>query len=112
VRALTLGQFLRALERVAALDVAQVLPGHGRIITDHRAVAALYMCKHQRRLERFAERLGEGRVPWELTREVYPWVQGFELFLALSEVLAHLDMLVVQGLARFELGAESRYLPA
>lgn len=112
VRALTLDQFLRALERVSTLDAARVLPGHGPIITDHRAVAALYMGKHQRRLERFVDRLGEGRVPWELTREVYPRVQGFDLFLALSEVLAHLDMLVVRGLARFEQGVECRYLPA
>lgn len=111
IRALTLGQFLRALEQVSALDVARVLPGHGPLIDDHRAVAASYLAKHQRRLSMMLDRLGEGRTAWELTREVYPRVQGFDLFLALSEVMAHLDMLVVEGRAQFQhANGTSRYL--
>lgn len=110
VRALTLGQFLRSLDRAAALDVAQVLPGHGAVITDHRRVVARYREKHSRRLDGLLQRLGAGRSPWELTRELYPEVQGFDHFLALSEVLAHLDLLVVQGRARYSRTAGfSRY---
>lgn len=112
VRALTLGQFLRALEQASALDVARVLPGHGPVIEDHRAVAAAYAAKHERRLDSLLGRLGEGRGAWDLTQEVYPRVGGFDLFLALSEVLAHLDLLVVRGRARFEPDESgSRYLP-
>lgn len=110
VRALTLGQFLRALDRVAAMDLDRVLPGHGPIITDHRAVAQTYKSKHERRLAAMLGQLGPGREAWNLTREVYPRVKGFDLFLALSEVLAHLDLLVVRGLASFVRdGARSRY---
>ncbi|MBY6275309.1 MBL fold metallo-hydrolase [Symbiobacterium thermophilum] len=100
-RALTLGQFLRSLDRAAGLDVDEVLPGHGPVITDHRAVGERYRAAHGRRLDSLLQRLQEGRSPWELTREVYPQVKGFDHFLALSEVLAHLDLLVVQGRALY-----------
>lgn len=111
IRALTLGQFLHALEQVSALEVSEVLPGHGPVIQDHKAVAATYLAKHQRRLTMLRDRLGAGRTAWELTREIYPRVQGFDLFLALSEVLAHLDVLVVEGRAQFQQSdGLSRYL--
>jgi len=113
VRALTLGQFLRSLDRAAALDVAEVLPGHGAVIRDHRALVESYRMKHARRLDGLLARLGNGRSPWELTREYYPQVRGFDHFLALSEVLAHLDLLVVQGRACYSRTAGfSRYRAA
>lgn len=113
IRALTLGQFLSALERVAAMEVAQVLPGHGPVITDHRAVVEAYTARHERRLESLLLRLAGGGVAWELTRELYPRVREFDLFLALSEVLAHLDLLVVRGRARLMMDqGVYRYLPA
>lgn len=110
IRALTLGQFLRSLDRAAALDVAEVLPGHGNVIRDHRTVVERYRVTHSRRLDGLLQRLGGGRSPWELTRELYPQVKGFDHFLALSEVLAHLDLLVVQGRAHYSRTAGySRY---
>ncbi len=102
IRALTLGQFLTALDQAAEMDLARVLPGHGPVIEDHRAVVANYKAKHERRLGSLQQRLGEGRKAWDLTREVYPRVREFDIFLALSEVLAHLDLLVVRGRVRFE----------
>lgn len=112
VRALTLGQFLDGLSRASAMEIARVLPGHGPVIADHRAVISTYEGKHQRRLNSLLGRLGDGRNAWDLTREVYPKVREFDLFLALSEVLAHLDMLVVRGQAAFETGAgANRYRP-
>lgn len=112
-RALTLGQFLRSLDRAAEMDLDRVLPGHGQVITDHRTVVERYRAKHAHRLDMVLARLGTGRSPWELTRELYPHVQGFDRFLALSEVIAHLDLLVVQGRARFDrLSGFSRYRAA
>lgn len=103
-RALTLGMFLSALERVSRLPVRQVLPGHGPLIDDHQAVAGSYMEKHERRLLSLRERIREPRAAYDLTREVYPRVREFDIFLALSEVLAHLDLLVDRGLATLEPG--------
>jgi len=98
-RALTLGQFLQSLERVIGMPVAQVLPGHGPIIHQHVPLARSYMARHERRLESLHRRLDGGMTAYDITRRVYPKVGGFDVFLALSEVLAHLDLLVDRGLA-------------
>lgn len=115
-RALSLGQFVRSLARVHAMDVATVLPAHGPVIDDHRAVVAYYRQRLEQRMESYRPRLALGLTPWELTQEVYPWVKGMDLFLALSTVLAHLDLMVVRGMARFDREDEPcqgfRYLPA
>jgi hypothetical protein len=50
---------------------------------------------HERRAERILETLdGQPRTLWELTQILFPRVnRGMDYFLALSEVLGHLDML-------------------
>ncbi|HEY3364005.1 MAG TPA: MBL fold metallo-hydrolase [Symbiobacteriaceae bacterium] len=103
-RALTLGQFLSSLERAIAMPLSQVYPGHGPVITDHGALARSYIAKHQRRLDTLWQRIAGGATAYALTREFYPRVREFDIFLALSEVLAHLDLLAVQGRATVEAG--------
>jgi glyoxylase-like metal-dependent hydrolase (beta-lactamase superfamily II) len=103
-RALTLGLFLASLARVQQVPAARVLPGHGPTIAEHRAVAAGYMEKHERRLVRLADRLGVGVTPYQVCQELYPRVREWDVFLALSEVQAHLDLLVVRGKAVVEPG--------
>lgn len=101
-RALTLGLFLESLERAAALPAQRVLPGHGQVIVDHRAVERGYRQRHEAKLESLRARLGDGLSAYQLTQLVYPRTQEFNIFLALSEVLAHLDLLLVRGRARSE----------
>lgn len=101
-RALTLGMFLQALRRVSDMPVRRVLPGHGPVIDDHVRVAGTYAAKHERRLGMLKERIAGGATPFAITREVYPRVKEFDIFLALSEVQAHLDLLVARGQAAFE----------
>lgn len=111
-RALTLRQFLGALNRVMAMPVQTVLPGHGPVITDHLKVAQGYIDRHERRLGTLRDRLGAGKTAFALTREVYPWVKEMDVFLALAEVLAHLDLSVERGQAAVEPGASGvLYLP-
>lgn len=103
-RALTLGQFLDSLERVATMPLARVLPGHGPEVSDHVGLAAHYRTVHERRLDSLHARLSEPISVWDLTRLVYPRVKNLDIFLALSEVLAHLDLLVVRGRAHIDSG--------
>jgi glyoxylase-like metal-dependent hydrolase (beta-lactamase superfamily II) len=104
-RALTLGQFLGSLDRVAQMPVKRVLPGHGPVITDHRAMTGVYKAKHERRLGLLLQRIAAGSNAYAVTREVFPRVREFDIFLALSEIMAHLDLLVVRGWAAMEPGA-------
>lgn len=93
-RALTLGLFLGALERVAGMEVSQVLPGHGAQIEEHAVLARRYQATHERRLESLREKIAGGSTVYEMTQRLYPRVREFNIFLAISEVLAHLDLLV------------------
>ncbi|MDF2630831.1 MAG: hypothetical protein K0R39_4662 [Symbiobacteriaceae bacterium] len=101
-RALTLGLFLAALESVAGMPVTQVLPGHGTIIPEHGKVAENYRFRHERRLGRMWDRLRASATVYAVTREIYPHVEEFNIFLAISEVLAHLDLLADRGKAEIE----------
>jgi glyoxylase-like metal-dependent hydrolase (beta-lactamase superfamily II) len=97
--ALTLGLFLGALERVAGMEVSRVLPGHGAQIEQHAAVAQRYQATHERRLGSLREKIVGGSTVYEMTQRLYPRVREFNIFLAISEVLAHLDLLVDRGQA-------------
>lgn len=102
-RCASLSQFLDSLERVRALAPRQVLPGHGPVIDDPLAVVEGYRAEHERRLERYTDLLAgrgrQGATAWDISRTVYPHTRGVDIFLALSEVLAHLDVLVARGRA-------------
>jgi hypothetical protein len=42
---------------------------------------------------------GHGKSAWQLAGEPFPSLEGFDNFLAVSEIVAHIDLLVEQGLA-------------
>ncbi len=55
---------------------------------------------HRERTEAIAALLdGQGKSGWELAGELFPSLEGFDNFLAVSEVVAHIDLLVEQGRA-------------
>lgn len=100
------GDYLDALTRLEALQLACILPGHGEPIT--RPAERLAELHHATLAESLA--IGEllsGRpvTAWDVARQRYPdrelppsaWVQ------ALRETLAHLQHLVAAGKARREL---------
>lgn len=112
-RALTLGQFFDSLTVVDGLELQRVWPGHGPAVTAHRDVVAHYRQGHARRLDAIAARIpAAGVTAFELTRELFPRVREWNIFLALSEVLAHLDYLVAHGrLQRTQADGQEYYWP-
>ncbi|HEY8346714.1 MAG TPA: MBL fold metallo-hydrolase [Symbiobacteriaceae bacterium] len=103
-RALTLKQFLASLERLEQLPVRRVLPGHGPAIDDHLGVIRAYRAKHLRRLDATRREIGGGVTAYQLARAVYPRVPDSDFYMAVSQVLAHLDLLVATGRATVEPG--------
>lgn len=56
---------------------------------------------HRRRVDDLASRLGDRpKTGWQLATELFPDLGGFDNFLAVSEVVAHMDLLVEAGRAR------------
>lgn len=100
----SLKQYLESLDRLEALDLRIVYPGHGPAINDPATVIQYMREHHGRRLEVVHACLDrQGKTPYAVSRELYPDAREFDYFLAVSEVVAHLDVLVEQGRARLDL---------
>ncbi len=93
-------EYLASLDRLASLSLTTVFPGHGPPIEDPGALIGEMRSHHRRRTEDLAHMLDErGKSAWQLANELFPRLEGFDNFLAVSEVVAHVDLLVDQGLA-------------
>lgn len=95
-----LGQFLDSLDRLAALEPAFVLPGHGRPFEHGAERAHAIAAHHHQRLRRITEILL--RSPGLNAREVARELFGRELRhfierLAMAETLSHLEHLRLSG---------------
>lgn len=88
---------MRATRDMDAVDL--VLPGHGDPLTDHRRVIDDRLRMHERRAEKILRLLSdEGpRTAYEVATALWGSVAITQAFLALSEVLGHLDVLATRG---------------
>jgi glyoxylase-like metal-dependent hydrolase (beta-lactamase superfamily II) len=97
----SLVEYLRTLDRLSELELTRVFPGHGKPIEDPHRLIEDMRAHHRRRTEDLAGRLTtQGKTGWQLANEVFPALEGFDNFLAVSEVVAHVDLLVQQGRAQ------------
>jgi glyoxylase-like metal-dependent hydrolase (beta-lactamase superfamily II) len=101
-----LGQYLPSLDKIAALDVELVLPGHRNLITDMRGRIREIKEHHGRRLQDVLQALGEDkkttvqvarRIPWDLSYKHWDEFPLNQKMHACAEALAHLYHLVVRG---------------
>lgn len=92
-------EYVREMQRMAALEPAIALPGHGETIDDVPALVRQRVAFHRRRAQKILEALdGRALTLWELTRPIFPRLStGMDFFLALSEIQGHLDLLVEDG---------------
>jgi glyoxylase-like metal-dependent hydrolase (beta-lactamase superfamily II) len=94
-----LGDYLDSLEKVAALEPALVLPGHGRPFDEGAGRAAVIARHHERRLGSILQVIRhEPRTVSDITDEVFgPELLDFQRRLALGEAIAHLVYLRRSG---------------
>ena len=99
----TLAQYMRSLRRTADMDIAIALPGHGPAITEVRALVAQRLRFHQRRADSIAAILAQKpSTVYEIVQAHFPPMRGMGAFLAVSEVIGHLDVLEEEGRVRSE----------
>jgi glyoxylase-like metal-dependent hydrolase (beta-lactamase superfamily II) len=90
--------YLESLARARALDVALVLPGHADPFGDHRGVIDGLVRFYAVRQGRIGDLLAEApRTGYEVTRALFPAVRAGELFLAISEAIANVEVLETRG---------------
>ncbi len=92
-------EYIQHMKRMAGLKPVIAYPGHGEPVHDVPALVRKRIAFHRRRADKIYDVLCDGPLTlWELTRPIFPRLnQGMDFFLALSEILGHLDILVEEG---------------
>ena len=99
----SLMRFMDSLAKVERLACRVTFPSHGDVIWDHHQVIAGYRLHHERRKLQMLRMLREGpRSPFEIAVQMFKRHWQSQIFLVLSEVIGHLDLLEHEGLVAFE----------
>ncbi|HUW96304.1 MAG TPA: MBL fold metallo-hydrolase [Anaerolineae bacterium] len=98
----SLPDYIQSLRRVRDLDVERALPGHGAPVHDHREHIDSILTHHAVREALILQILREGdRTVYELGVALFGGeLPGVELFLVMSEIIGHLDILELEGKIR------------
>jgi len=87
-----------SLQRVAAMPIERALPSHGPVIHDVAGLVGQRLVFHRRRVARVLDALWNGaRTTWDVTHALFPDRSPLDIFLAVSEVIGHLDLLEIEG---------------
>ncbi len=95
-------EYIHHLHRMAALNPAVALTGHGAEVADVAGLVASRQAFYERRMARLLKLLAERPLTlWELTQATFAGrlTRGMDWFLGLSEILGHLDLLEHLGRA-------------
>lgn len=91
-------QYVVGLQRVAELPIATALPGHGRPVHDPQRLIATRLSFHRRRARQVQETLRQQALSvYAITMVLFPRLDPMNRFLAVSEVIGHLEWLQAQG---------------
>jgi glyoxylase-like metal-dependent hydrolase (beta-lactamase superfamily II) len=91
--------YIDSLNLLDKLMIKKVLPGHGRIILDHKKRIAEIKKHHWLRSQKIAEILNAKFLsPYQLAMELYQDLDAFNSLLGVSEVWGHLDILQDEGI--------------
>ena len=89
-------QYIESMRATRELPARLILPGHGDPILDHVELVDERLRMHRRRAARIHQLLGDRPLSaYELALRMWGNVAVTQAYLTLSEVLGHLDLLVV-----------------
>jgi glyoxylase-like metal-dependent hydrolase (beta-lactamase superfamily II) len=91
----SLKAYSESLDRLAELDVKYVFTGHGEYIRDLPGLISTYKRHHRERMELVWKALhNQARTLYEIIGDVIHEVPDGDMFLAISEILVHLEILL------------------
>jgi len=94
----SLVEYQRQLQRVADLPVSVAWPGHGQPIQAVRELVQQRLAFHADRAQRILRLLDDhAMTTYQGARLVFPQLDPLNFFLAISEVLGHLELLEADG---------------
>jgi glyoxylase-like metal-dependent hydrolase (beta-lactamase superfamily II) len=96
----SLRAYLESLDKLSGLEVRFVFPGHGEYIDDLPGIISSYRVHHGERMDLVWKALkAQSRPIYDLIDDVFPFVPENDVFLAVSEIFVHLEILVNEGRA-------------
>jgi glyoxylase-like metal-dependent hydrolase (beta-lactamase superfamily II) len=107
-----LKKYLESLDKVSALDIELVLPGHRDILRNPRERIQELKDHHQRRLNEILSILGEGsknafqvasRMTWDIVYDSWELFPVSQKWFATGEAISHLKYLEKRGVIRREM---------
>ena len=93
-------EYPASMRATAALDVTTVLPGHGPLFEGHRELIEKREDMHARRARRILRSIDGRRTATDIIAILWRNLPVTQSYLALSEVLGHIDLLERDGLVR------------
>jgi glyoxylase-like metal-dependent hydrolase (beta-lactamase superfamily II) len=107
-------RYLDNLRLLAQADLGTLHTGHGDDVVDGAAAVASRIATAERRCESITELLGEGALTaFELARGLWPGDRvEWDPVLTVSEVVAHLELLIERGDVHEEAGCVRRFSAA
>jgi glyoxylase-like metal-dependent hydrolase (beta-lactamase superfamily II) len=100
--------YFESIDRVRALPVDLVLPGHATPFAAHRDVIdSLFKFYEQRQSKLLAALQRRPLTVYEAMREIFSLSNSFELFLMMSETLGNLELIEKEGKIKREMEDES-----
>ncbi len=96
--------YIASMQKIAQLDVWYALPAHGEPIENVRALVTERLAFHRARLDHIERQLDCCvSTAYELCNVFFPNLKSVEVFLGLSEIIGHLDLLELEGRVRREM---------
>lgn len=97
-RRLAYVEYLDSIDKIASLSVERAFPGHGTSFDNLDNVIRRFHIFHAKREKGVLAALSHQlKTPFEVAQKIYPGVRDLDIFLALSRVWGHLDLLEQQG---------------
>ena len=91
----SLKAYSRSLDKVGELDIQYVFTGHGEYISDLPSLISTYRRHHRERMELIWNALNKRpRALYNIIGDVFPQVPDGDMFLAISEIFVHLEILL------------------
>ncbi|PJF44541.1 MAG: hypothetical protein CUN55_03480 [Phototrophicales bacterium] len=91
-------EYIHHMKRIAELHPQIAYSGHGRPIQDVMSLVETRIAHHRARAEKIYTYFSDGPAHlWDITERMYGHISQSEKFLALSEVLGHIDLLEAEG---------------
>ncbi|MGQ0679915.1 MAG: MBL fold metallo-hydrolase [Actinomycetota bacterium] len=93
----SLKQYFATLDMLQSLNLNCVYPGHGPLIVNPSEAIEHMRRHHAKRLDQVGSSLDPaGSTAYDVSRHLYPGATGYARLLAVSEAMAHLDVLMEQ----------------